>query len=202
MKRIILAITGASGSLYAVEFLKLLAQVDVEVDAIISEAGVKVMGLELGLAVEDLSGVNRWFQIWDFTAPMASGSSLYDGMVVLPCTMGTLAAIAGGLSVNLIHRAADVTLKEKRPLVLAVRETPLNRTHLNNMLKAHDSGASICPAMPSFYHQPAGISEMARDFAGRIADQLGIQVPGLKRWGSQNSEVRGQKTEDRNQEPE
>ena len=188
MKRIILAITGASGSLYAVEFLKLMEKVDVEVDGIISEAGVKVMGLELGLAAAELPGVNRWFQIKDFTAPMASGSSLYDGMVVLPCSMGTLAAIANGMSVNLIHRAADVTLKERRPLVLSVRETPLNRTHLQNMLKIHDSGASICPAMPSFYHHPASITEMARDFAGRIADQLGIKVPGLKRWGAQKPE--------------
>jgi 4-hydroxy-3-polyprenylbenzoate decarboxylase len=181
-KKIILAVTGASGSLYVVEFLRLLADIEVEIDAIISEAGEKVMELELGLKPEELSGV-KWFGIKDFTAPMASGSSRYDAMVVLPCSMGSLAAIANGMSANLIHRAADVMLKEKRPLILVARETPLNRTHIRNMLKAHDSGAVICPAMPSFYHQPDSVREMARQFAGRIADQAGLDVPGLKRWG-------------------
>ena len=181
-KKIILAVTGASGSLYAVEFLRLLADIDVKVDAIISEAGEKVLELELGLKPHELTGV-KWFGIKDFTAPMASGSSRYDAMVVLPCSMGSLAAIANGMSANLIHRAADVMLKEKRPLALVVRETPLNRTHLGNMLKAHDSGALICPAMPSFYHHPATITEMARQFAGRVADQLGLEVAELKRWG-------------------
>ncbi len=182
-KKIILAVTGASGSLYAVEFLRLLAEIDVEVDAVISEAGEKVLKLELGLQARELEGVNSWYGAKDFTAPMASGSSRYGAMVVLPCSMGSLAAIAGGMSANLIHRAADVMLKEKRPLALVVRETPLNRTHLHNMLKAHDSGAIICPAMPSFYHQPGSIREMARQFAGRVADQLGLEIPGLKRWG-------------------
>ncbi len=181
-KKIILAVTGASGSIYAVEFIRLLAAVDVKVDAIISEAGEKVLELELGSKPHELNGVN-WHGIKDFTAPMASGSSRYDAMVVMPCSMGSLAAIANGMSVNLIHRAADVMLKERRPLALVVRETPLNRTHLGNMLKAHDSGALICPAMPSFYHYPGSITEMARQFAGRIADQLGLEVPGLKRWG-------------------
>ncbi len=186
-KKIVLAITGASGSLYVVEFLKLLADVDIEVDAIISSAGEKVLSLELDLTSMDLGGVNSWFEVKDFTAPMASGSSRYDAMVVLPCSMGSLAAIANGMSANLIHRAADVMLKEKRPLVLVVRETPLNRTHLHNMLKVHDSGAIICPAMPSFYHHPHSITEMAGEFAGRVADQLGIKLDGLKRWGEESN---------------
>lgn len=183
-QRIILAITGATGSLYALEFLRLAHGAGVEVHGIISDAGRQVLELELGLAPEDLNEyVHRWHGFRDFAAPMSSGSALFHAMVVLPCTMGTLAAIANGLSMNLIHRAADVTLKEKRPLVLAPRETPLNRTHIENMLKAHDAGAAICPPMPSFYHQPASVQDIAQTFAGRICDQLGLRIPGQKRWG-------------------
>lgn len=183
-KRIIFAITGATGSLYAVECLRLMHEAGVELHGIISEAGEKVLQLEMGQTAADLDPfVHRWHDVKDFAAPMSSGSSNFDGMVVLPCTMGTLAAVANGISANLIHRAADVTLKERRPLLLVVRETPFNRTHLKNMLTAHDAGAVICPAMPSFYHQPQSIKEMARSFAVRICDQLKINVPGVKRWG-------------------
>jgi len=183
-KRVIFAITGATGSLYAVECLRLMHEAGVELHGIISEAGEQVLELELGKTVRDLDPlVHAWHAIKDFAAPMSSGSSLFDGMVVMPCTMGTLAAVANGISANLIHRAADVTLKERRPLILVVRETPFNRTHLQNMLSAHDAGAVICPAMPSFYHQPQSLTEMARAFAVRICDQLGVVVPGVKRWG-------------------
>ena len=103
-------------------------------------------------------------------------------MAVLPCTMGSLAAIANGICGNLIHRAADVMLKEGRPLVLAVRESPLNRTHLTNMLKVHEAGAIICPAMPAFYQKPRSLEEMARFFAGRVAGLLGCTVPDLPVW--------------------
>lgn len=183
MKKIILAITGASGSLYALEFLRLMADIEVEVHLVLSEAGEQVLELETGQKGEQLTAlVTRRYDIKDFTAPFASGSALFAGMVVLPCSMGTLAAVAGGLSHNLIHRAADVTLKERRPLVLAVRETPLNRTHLRNMLTVHDAGGVICPAMPGFYHGLQSLPELARAFAGRVAEQLGFTVPGLPRW--------------------
>ncbi len=190
MKKIIVAITGASGSIYAQEFLQLVAGEDVEVHGLISSAGSKVLGLELGLDVSELTGVTAWYDSADFTSPMASGSAGYDAMAILPCSMGTLAAIAGGLSQNLIHRAADVMLKERLPLVLAVRETPLNRTHLKNMLAVHDAGATICPAMPALYHQPDSISTMARNFAARIAGLVGVEVE-YPRWqggGVGNSE--------------
>jgi len=180
-KRIVLAITGASGSLYALEFLRIMDELGCEVHGLISAAGRQVLKIELGLTPEELPPC-RWFAIDDFTAPMASGSSLYDGMAVLPCTMGTLAAIAGGNSNNLIHRAADVTLKERRPLVLAVRETPFNRVHLENMLRADQAGAVICPAMPAFYHQPQTITDLARDYAARVASLLGLPAPGMRRW--------------------
>ena len=106
-------------------------------------------------------------------------------MVVLPCSMGTLGAIASGLSVNLIHRSADVMLKERRKLVLCVRETPLNRNHLENMLKVHDAGAIVCPPMPSFYLRPSSLEEAADFFAWRVLDQLGIDAAGRKRWDDQ-----------------
>lgn len=180
--RIILAITGATGMLYVTALLDLLAGQDIEVNAIISDSGRKVLKLEKGLQPEDLPAIANWFAVDDFSAPVASGSSCYDAMVILPCTMGTMGAIAGGYSGNLIHRAADVNLKERRPLVLAVRETPFNRTHLTNMLTLHDAGAIICPPMPSFYLKPADLNDMARQFAGRICDQIGVHIPDLPRW--------------------
>jgi 4-hydroxy-3-polyprenylbenzoate decarboxylase len=182
-KKIILAITGASGSLYAVRFLQLMHSADVEVHGIISTAGRLVLRHELGVTPEDLQDlVAKWHAVDDLAAPMSSGSSMFDAMLVLPCTMGSLGAIANGVAKNLIHRAADVMLKERKPLLLAVRETPFNRIHLENMLKVHDAGALLCPPMPSFYHHPASIEEMAGFFAGRLADLLGIEVNGMKRW--------------------
>ena len=182
-KKIILAITGASGSLYAVRFLQLMHSADVEVHGIISTAGRLVLRHELGVTPEDLQDlVAKWHAVDDLAAPMSSGSSRFDAMIVLPCTMGSLGAIANGIAKNLIHRAADVMLKEKRPLVLAVRETPLNRIHLENLLKVHDAGAIVCPPMPSFYHHPESLEEMATFFAGRVAELVGIEITDLKRW--------------------
>ncbi len=181
-RQILLAITGATGMLYVTAFLELMAEQSVTVDAIISDSGKKVLQLEREMAAGELPGIRNWFAVNDFTALPASGSARYDAMLILPCTTGTMGAIAAGFSGNLIHRAADVSLKERRPLLLAVRETPLNRTHLKNMLTLHDAGAIICPPMPSFYLKPAGLEEMARQFAGRICDQLGIHIAGLPRW--------------------
>lgn len=182
-KKIILAITGASGSLYAVQFLKIMQEVGVDVHAIISNAGRLVLQHELGLTPDDLQKyVAKWYGANDFAAPMSSGSSKFDAMVILPCTMGSLGAIANGIAKNLIHRAADVILKEKKPLLLAVRETPFNRIHLENMVKVHDAGATLSPPMPSFYHHPESLEEMATFFAGRVAELIGIEVSGLKRW--------------------
>jgi 4-hydroxy-3-polyprenylbenzoate decarboxylase len=140
--------------------------------------------MEQGVLPEELPAVTTWFAHDDLTAPPASGSSDYTSMVILPCTMGSLAAIAGGLSINLIHRAADVMLKERKKLVLAVRETPLNRTHLLNMLTVHDAGAVICPTMPSYYLQPKTLEQAAQSYSWRLADQLGLDLPNRKRWRS------------------
>jgi len=181
--KLLLAVTGATGMLFVPVFLKELQQLDIVVHGICSISGRRVLQMEQQIRPEQLPVVSHWFAEDDFTAPPASGSSGYFGMVVLPCTMGTLAAIAGGLSCNLIHRAADVMLKERRKLVLGVRETPLNRTHLQNMLQVHDAGGIVCPPMPGYYLHPKTLEEAAQTFAWRLADQLGLDIPKRKRWG-------------------
>ncbi len=183
MKKILVAITGASGSPYALAFLRLLKRLSVPSETIVSRAAEEVFPLETGLEIEELFRFTECLYGEDeISAPPASGSAPYQAMVIVPCTMGTLAAVAHGWSKNLISRAADVTLKERRPLLLAVRETPLNLVHLRNMLLAAEAGATIFPAMPAFYHQPQTIDDLVDFFAARMADFLGFQVPDLKRW--------------------
>jgi len=183
--RLVVAVTGASGMLYARElFAYFASRPDLEVHAVASEAGEQVLRLELGLELAELAGPGVMVHDWkNFAAPLASGSFQARGMVVIPCTMGSLGAIAQGLSRNLIHRAAEVMLKEKRPLILVVRETPLSLVHLRNMLAAAEAGATIFPAMPGFYHRPRSLTEMARNFVGRILDHLGLEHELSQRWG-------------------
>ncbi len=185
-KKILLAVTGASGMLYLRSFLQVLSALEIEVHGICSPSGREVLQMEQRIGPEELPKVSRWFDHDDFAAAPASGSSDYSAMAVLPCSMGSLAAIAAGLSINLIHRAADVMLKERRTLVLAVRETPFNRTHLQNMLQAHDAGAVICPPMPGFYLNPTSLEDAATSYAWRLADQLGIEVTERKRWSDRS----------------
>ena len=183
--RLVVAVTGASGMLYARELFVFLNRCpDLEVHAVVSEAGEQVLQLELGLDVRELVGPGTIVHhSKDFAAPLASGSFQMRGMVVIPCTMGTLGAIAQGQSRNLIHRAAEVTLKERRPLILVVRETPLSLVHLRNLLAAAEGGATIFPAMPGFYQRPQSLAEMARNFVGRILDHLGLVHELTTRWG-------------------
>jgi len=180
--KILLGVTGASGMLFLRAFLESFVKMDVTIHGICSSSGEKVLRMEQSLTPQDLPVVSKWFDIDDMSASPASGSSDYTSMVILPCTMGTLASIAGGMSINLIHRAADVVLKERKRLVLAVRETPLNRTHLLNMLAVHDAGATLCPTMPSYYLKPKSLEEAAQTYAWRLADQIGIDIPNRKRW--------------------
>ncbi len=184
MKKILVAVTGASAMLYTQSFLEMLEGEQVSVHGICSEAGEKVLELEGHTNSKSLPTVSEWFDCRDFTAAPASGSAAYDAMVVIPCSMGTLAAIASGITQNLVHRAADVMLKEKKTLILVPRETPLNRTHLQNMLTVHDAGAVICPPHPGFYFNPETLKEAALTFSWRLADQLGLEIKGRRRWRS------------------
>ena len=181
---VLIAVTGASGTIYSKAFLEILHHLEVKTELIISSAGQKVAALELGSRGFDgmKALAQHVYNPDNIAAKPASGSARYHAMIVLPCTMGTLAAIANGISTNLIHRAADCSLKERRQLVLVIRETPFNRTHVKNMLAAQEAGAVIYPAMPSFYHKPKSLDEMAYFFAGRLAEFLGFSVPDLKRW--------------------
>ncbi len=183
IRKILIGVTGASGMLFLQSFLETIEQSGIIIHGICSTAGEKVLAIEHGKTLDDLPGVSRWFDVKDFAAAPASGSSGYDAMLVLPCSMGSLAAIAGGISSNLIHRSADVILKERKKLILVVRETPFNRTHLKNMLNAHDAGAVICPPLPSFYLKPDNLEEAARTFSWRLADQIGLHLKDRKRWG-------------------
>lgn len=190
-KTIVLAITGASGTLYGLDLLRKLHDSTAvgSLYLIVSEPGRQVLLEETGIRLDsaaDLTaaGVSRAHRLeeMDIAAPVASGSFPVDAMVVAPCTMGTLGAIATGAGRNLIHRAADVTLKERRPLVLVPRETPLHAIHLENMLRLAHAGAVILPAMPSFYHRPASIQDLVDHLSWRIMSALGLPVPADRGW--------------------
>jgi len=190
---ITLAITGASGAVLAREALRALEADDrvARVHFVASENSLRVLAEELGVSGRnDLVGkllsseTRKIVQLSDSDvgASIASGSHPSNGMIVLPCSMGTLAAIALGLANSLIARAADVTLKEHRPLLLCVRETPFNRIHLRNMSLAAEAGATIFPCIPAFYNQPKNSSEMAKDFVCRVLAQIGLPQPGAYIW--------------------
>jgi 4-hydroxy-3-polyprenylbenzoate decarboxylase len=194
--RLTLAVTGASGSVFAVEMLRALdADVRVgRVELILSEASLRVFAEEMQVngrngLVEKVLGADAGKKIVqhseaDIGASVASGSCRSDGMIVLPCSMGTLAGIANGMASNLIERAADVCLKERRPLVLCLRETPFNRIHLRNMQLASDAGATIFPVMPAFYNRPQSSEEMAREFVNRVLAHVGLRQAGAYEWKS------------------
>ncbi len=179
-----MGITGASGMPYAAALLRALAgRRDVELHAVVSDAALKVMGHEPGLTLKDVERAAAAIHAADdIAAPPASGTWRHEGMIVCPCSMATLAAVAHGMSDNLIHRAADVCLKERLPLVLVPRETPLSVVHLRNMLAAAEAGAVILPAMPGFYQKPSGLEGLADSLAGKILDQLGIDHDLSPRW--------------------
>jgi len=192
VERIVVGITGASGSIYGKRTVEVLVANGYSVDLILSETGKKVFAYEIGVKVEDFvrelpqEQVNL-YNPDDLFAPPSSGSYRTTGMVIVPCSAGTLGHIANGVTRNLIHRAADVTLKERRPLVLVFRETPLNRVHVENMLKAMDAGATVLPACPAFYGKPSSVKELV-DFVVERALRLltGKSFNLLQEWeGSQ-----------------
>ena len=192
MKPYIVAITGASGAVYGVRLVQALSEAGVPVELVISDTAKIVMKEELGLEagpsdflrslnIENTAKIHLHV-FHDFTAPIASGSYPTEGMVVIPCSMGTLGAIASGLSQNLIHRAADCTIKEGRKLILVPRETPLSAIHLENMLKLSRLGVRIVPAMPAFYSGQQSIQELIDFMVGKTLDQMGIPHALYPRW--------------------
>jgi 4-hydroxy-3-polyprenylbenzoate decarboxylase len=189
---IVMGITGASGAPYAVRLLQALTAARRPVSLIVSKYGLRLLATEAGIesidALRDAVGIDAWasyvevFSNDDRGAAPASGSSRTAGMIVCPCSMGTLSAIAVGASRSLIERAADVTLKEQRKLVLVPRETPLSAIHLGNMLRLTRAGAVIMPASPGFYHRPEQISDLVDFVVARMLDQLGVEQKLVRRW--------------------
>ncbi|HET9423812.1 MAG TPA: flavin prenyltransferase UbiX [Gemmatimonadaceae bacterium] len=189
---LVFAITGASGAPYAVRVLRALVEARRTVQLIVSEHGWRLLQTESGIAdigaLRKHTGGAAWEKLVtvyddrDRGAAPASGSALTAGMVIAPCSMGTLAAIAAGTSRSLVERAADVTLKERRPLVLLTRETPLSAIHLENMLRVTRAGAVVMPAAPGFYHRPTGIDDLVDFMAGRVLDHLGVENTVSRRW--------------------
>ena len=183
-KRIVVAISGASGAIYGVRLLQILREIaQVQTHLTVSDAGLLNLQQELDMdraAVEALADVV--YAARDVGGAIASGSFQCDGMVIAPCSMRTLAAVAHGLADNLITRAADVMLKERRRLILMVRETPLNLAHLRNMTSVTEMGGIIFPPVPSFYHRPQSVAELVDQTVSRVVDLLGLPQPQTPRW--------------------
>jgi len=187
--RIIIGITGASGSPYAVSLLKKTKSLGIETELVVSRMGEQVMKQECGVSIEEAASFcSVLHDVNDLGASIASGSYCCDGMVIVPCSMKTLSAAASGYADNLLTRAADVTIKEKRPLVMVVRETPLSAIHLENMLKLSRLGAVILPACPAFYTNPASIEDMTDFITGKILDELGIRNEIYRHWTGMKSD--------------
>ncbi|WP_343671855.1 UbiX family flavin prenyltransferase [Chitinophaga sp.] len=184
--RIVVAVTGASGSIYARQLLQKLEKAAAQTEAVaivMTENAKTVWETELG--TDDYKALPfKTYTQQDFMAPFASGSGRYDTMIICPCSMGTLGRIAGGMSNDLITRAADVVLKERRKLICVVRETPYNVIHIKNMLAVTEAGGIICPATPSFYSVPATLEEVAATVVDRVIDLVGIQQD-TYRWGQE-----------------
>lgn len=183
--KIVLAITGASGSVYAKVMLDKLTtvlsdQIE-ELSVLMSTNAQEVWRCELGN--ESFGGYSvKYYSKYDFSAPFASGSAKYDAMVVMPCSMGTMGRIANGISDDLLTRAADVQLKERRKLILVIRDTPYNLIHINNMKTISEAGGIICPASPSFYSQPKDFEQLAATVVDRVIDLIGLDNK-TYRWG-------------------
>ncbi|HEX7818683.1 MAG TPA: UbiX family flavin prenyltransferase [Nitrososphaeraceae archaeon] len=184
--KIVIGFSGASGIIYGIRLLEILHSINIQTYLIISEWAKKNIEIETDKSLEyvkSLSSVN--YDNFKLDASVSSGSFLHDGMVIVPCSMKSLSSIANGYDDTLISRAASVTLKESRKLIIVPRETPLSRIHLENMIKLQEAGAIILPAMPGFYHKPLTINEIVDHLVGKILDQLKIEHELFKRWKGQ-----------------
>ena len=183
-KMIVIAITGASGVIYGVELLKALKELNIETGLLISDPAKIVMKYELeDYDLEEIKSLaSHYFNANEIDSPINSGSFKFDSLVIIPCSMKTVSAIANGYASNSISRVADVALKERRNLVLVPRETPLRDVHLENMLRISKEGGIILPAMPAFYHDPKSINDMTDFIVGKVLDLLKIDNEMFKRW--------------------
>ena len=189
--KLVVGLSGASGAVYGVRLLeKLRLQSDVEVHLILSRSGEKTLFLETGKKASELKSLVQFsYALEDISGRLASGSFRTNGMVIAPCSIHTMSAIAAGVSSNLLIRAADVTLKERRPLILMVRESPLHLGHLRTMVSLAEMGAIIAPPVPGFYHQPATIQDLVDHSVDRVLDLLGLPSQTARRWdGAGNRE--------------
>ena len=180
---VVLAITGASGVIYGVRLLEVLGELGVPTHLTMTEWAEKTLRVEMTRTLSEVRDLARWtHDVANMAAPISSGSYLTAAMVIAPCSMNTLSGLAHGRGDNLVLRAADVTLKERRPLVAIVRETPLSRTHLRNMLMCVEAGVTIMPPMPAFYTRPDTLEDHVDHFVGRVLDQIGIEHEIGGRW--------------------
>ena len=181
--KLIIAITGASGIIYGKRLLEELKKNKIKTHLVISKAAKKIVKLELGTSVNNIEELaTHVYENNDWSSPIVSGSYRTDGMVIVPCSMKTLAGVANGFAENAVLRAADVMIKEKRKLIVVPRETPVSSIHLKNMLELSQQGVYVVPAMPAFYHKPENINGMIDFVVGRILDILGIDHHLYKRW--------------------
>lgn len=182
-KRIVVGITGATGTIYAIRLLEVLKELNVETHLIISKWALATLKYETPLSADELANLaTKSYSPRDVSAAPASGSFQHDGMIIVPCSMKTLAAVRVGFGDDLIARAADVSLKENRKLMLVVRETPLSDVHLENMLAVRRAGAIIFPPMPAFYTQPKSLDDLVDQSVGRMLDSMDIHVDSFPRW--------------------
>jgi 4-hydroxy-3-polyprenylbenzoate decarboxylase len=181
--RVVVGLTGASGSIYGLRLLANLKKSGVEVIIIASKTGLDILRMETGMEKQGLSAYGLLLDNEDLMAPTASGSYPFDAMVVAPCSMKTLACIANGIASSLIARTADVALKERRKLVLVARETPLSLIDIKNMERVTLAGGVVLPACPGFYHSPKTIEELVDHVVGKVLDQIGVAHKLFKRWG-------------------
>lgn len=187
--RLVVGITGASGVLFGIRLLEVLKRQDVTTELVMSEWAERNIKIETSYrpdAVRAMATTNH--AIEDMAASISSGSYRTDGMLVVPCSMKTLSCVATGVTQNLIHRAADVTIKERRKLVLAPRETPLNSIHLQNMLALSNLGVTIMPPTPAFYNRPESVADLVDHFVARVLDQFGIDSGITRRWRTSRSD--------------
>ncbi|PWU11077.1 MAG: 3-octaprenyl-4-hydroxybenzoate carboxy-lyase [Terriglobia bacterium] len=180
---VVLGISGASGAIYGLRLLEFLRELNVEIHLILTRSGEKTIFLETGKSAAEIRGLaNYSYAVEDISCRLASGSYPTDGMVIAPCSIHTMSAIATGISSNLIVRAADVTLKERRKLILMVRESPLHIGHLRNMTLLAEMGAIVAPPIPAFYHKPETVMDIVDHSVTRVLDLLGLPAPNARRW--------------------